>query len=77
MARLRMLAPAMEREYELLERRSDGVLTWRGVVVGLNAARVQTRLLSIETDHECFAVYGPRRQVVARAEPLTKEHLAA
>ena len=67
----------MEREYELFERGSDGVLTWRGIVEGLNAARVQIRLLSIETDHECFAVYGPHRKIVARAEPLTTEDLAA
>ncbi len=72
-----MLAPAMEREYELFERRSDGVLTWRGIVVGLSAARVQTRLLSVETDNECFAIYGPERKVVARAVPLEPRDLAA
>ena len=72
-----MLAPAMEREYELFERRSDGVLTWRGIVVGLSAARVQTRLLSVETDHECFAIYGPDRKIVARALPLAARELAA
>jgi len=65
----RMLPLAMEREYELFERRSDGVLTWRGVVVGLEAARVQARLLSVETDHECFAMHAADKSVVARAMP--------
>lgn len=77
MAWARMIAPAMEREYELFERRGDGVLSWRGVVVGLSAARVRTRLLSIETDNECFAVYGPERSIVARALPLEPAELAA
>lgn len=73
----RMLAPAMEREYELFERRGDGVLTWRGVVVGLSAARVQARLLSVETDNECFAMYSPDKKIVARALPLVRPDLAA
>jgi hypothetical protein len=65
----RMLAPAMEREYELFERRSNGVLNWRGVVYGLTAARTQTRLLAIETDNECFALRSDDRQIVVLATP--------
>ena len=49
-------SPEMDLEYDLLERRSDGVLTWRGAVQGLAAARMQARRLALETGNECFAV---------------------
>ena len=62
---LRMLPPAMEQEYELFERRADGVLNWRGVVTGAAAARVRVQLLALETDNECFALSTPDRRVVA------------
>jgi hypothetical protein len=62
-----MLSPAMEREYELFERRPDGVLNWRGTVQGLAAAQVRVRLLALETSHEVYAMYVPDRRVVARA----------
>jgi hypothetical protein len=66
MALFRMLRRAMDREYELFERRPDGILNWRGVVIGEAAARVRVRLLSVETDNECFAVRTADRTVVAR-----------
>jgi hypothetical protein len=66
MAFFRMLRPAMEQEFELFERRPDGVLNWRGVVIGAAAARVRVRLLAVETDNECFAVRTADRRVVAR-----------
>ena len=66
MAFFRMLPPTMDREYELFERRPDGVLNWRGVVVGGAAARVRVRLLAVETDNECFAVRTADRKVVVR-----------
>lgn len=46
----------MELDYDLLERRSDGVVTWRGAVHGLGTARAQARLLALQTGNECFAV---------------------
>ena len=44
----------MDLEFDLLERRSDGVLTWRGTVRGLAAAHAQARQLAVETGNECF-----------------------
>lgn len=58
----------MDREYELFERRPDGSLNWRGVVHGREQARVRVHLLAIETDHECFAMYTPTREIVWRTE---------
>ena len=60
------IASVMEAEYELFERRTDGVLSWRGVVQGLAAARIRTRLLAIETDHECFARSADREPSTTR-----------
>jgi hypothetical protein len=59
----------MNRDYELFERRSDGVLSWRGVVQGLTNARVTVRLLADETGHECFAMHLPDKEIVARVMP--------
>jgi hypothetical protein len=63
----------MEREYELFERRPDGSLNWRGVVHGLEHARVRVRLLANETDHECFAMYTPAREIVIRVDPAVTQ----
>ena len=64
-----MLRSVMETEYELFERRADGVLNWRGLVQGLSAARVRTRLLAIETENEVYALRSLDRVVVARVAP--------
>lgn len=52
----------MKYEYELYERRADGVLNWRGVVQGLDSARVAVQLLADDTGNECFAVQPGTRQ---------------
>jgi hypothetical protein len=62
-------------EYELFERRLDGSLSWRGVVHGLEHARVRVRLLASETDHECFAMYTPTKEIVLRTDPNESEEL--
>lgn len=62
----------MQRDYELFERRADGSLSWRGVVHGLEEARVRVCLLANETDHECFAMYTPLKQIVVRVDPMNK-----
>jgi hypothetical protein len=59
-------------EYELFERRTDGSLNWRGVVHGLEHARVRVHLLANETDHECFAMHTPTREIVVRIDPVSK-----
>jgi hypothetical protein len=67
----------MECEYELFERRTDGVLTWRGTVQDLDRARLQVKLIALETDNECFALQVPGRQVVAHAETTRNVPAAA
>lgn len=71
-----MLRRAMECEYELFERRLDGVLTWRGTVQQLDMARLRVKLLALETDNECFAMQVPGREVIAHA-PATRGVLPA
>ena len=61
----------MQREFDLFERRTDGTLTYRGVVDGVDNARVRVRLLANETDHECFAICSSTQEIVARIVPFT------
>lgn len=57
----------MDQQYELYERRSNGVLNWRGMVNGLDGARVTVQLLTDETDNECFAArVGTSQPVLIR-----------
>jgi hypothetical protein len=57
----------MHHEYEVYERRADGVVSWRGVVQGLDGARVSVQLLSDDTGNECFAVQcATRRRCIIR-----------
>jgi hypothetical protein len=72
-----MLAPAMERDYELFEHRPDGVLNWRGTVRGLAAAQLQVKLLALETGHDIHAMDAFDRRVVARAAAAVKTPAAA
>jgi hypothetical protein len=60
----------MDLEYDLLERRSDGVLTWRGTVHGLGAAQTQARRLALETGNECFVVVPHGVQAAADRNEL-------
>lgn len=61
----------MHREFDLFERRTDGTLTYRGVVDGVENARVRVRLLANETDHECFAICANTHEIVVRIVPFT------
>lgn len=56
-------------EYDLFERRADGTLSYRGVVRGLEDARVRVHLLADDTDHECFAIHSTTQEVVERVVP--------
>ena len=62
-------------EYELFERRPDGSLNWRGVVRGFEDARVRVCLLATETDHECFAMSTPDKEIVVRMNPPVTEKI--
>ena len=53
----------MDREYDLYERTLDGLL-WRGFARGLENARRRLRRLSLETQHDCFGLYLPTREVI-------------
>jgi hypothetical protein len=56
----------MEREYELFETLPDGSPMWRGHASGLNSVRQQLQRIARETKNECFAIYLPTREIVAR-----------
>jgi len=58
----------MDLDYDLLERRRDGVLTWRGAVHGLATARAQARWLELQTGNECFVV-------VSGEEPVSEQQV--
>ena len=53
----------MDREYDLYERTLDGLL-WRGFARGFENARRRLRRLSLETQHDCFGLYLPTREVI-------------
>jgi hypothetical protein len=55
----------MDREYDLFERMSDGSLSWRGFVKGLEDARLRLARLATETTNECFAIIVTTGDVVA------------
>jgi hypothetical protein len=59
--------------FDLFERRSDGTLTHRGVIEGLDNACVRVRLLADETDHACFAICAETRELVALVVPAATE----
>src|SRR5207248_8306987 len=58
--------PPMEREYELFEKLPDGSPMWRGHASGLNSVRQQLQQIARETKNECFAIYLPTKEIVAR-----------
>ena len=60
----------MDLEYDLFERMPDNSLLWQGCATGLEAARQRVRLINRETGHECFAMYMPMKQIVARVTQL-------
>lgn len=55
----------MMREYDLYESMTDGSFTWRGFARGADAARRRLRILSNETGHRCFGIYGPSKKVIS------------
>jgi len=59
----------MDREYDLYERTSDGLLYWRGFARGSANARRRLHGLSLETGHDCFALYVPTKEVIAVSRP--------
>jgi hypothetical protein len=54
----------MDREYDLYERTFDGLLYWRGFARGFENARRRLHRLSMETQHDCFGLYLPTREVI-------------
>jgi hypothetical protein len=55
----------VQREYDLFEL-LNGALKWRGSAVGLPEARAKLYELSHKTSNECFAMYLPTEEIVAR-----------
>lgn len=60
----------MDREYELFEYRADGSSSWRGVVHGLESARVAIWLLADEIGRECFATDPATKEIVLARTPF-------
>lgn len=56
----------MEREYEIFEQLPDGSPVWRDHASGLPTVRVKLEQLARKTANECFAMYLPTKEVVAR-----------
>jgi len=56
----------MEREYDLFELFPDGTPTWRGHASGLQSVRLKLQEISKTTTNECFALYLPTKEIVAR-----------
>jgi hypothetical protein len=56
----------MEREYELFEKTADGDPLWRGHASGLQEVRLKLQEISRSTTNECFAMYLPTKEIVAR-----------
>lgn len=57
----------MNREYDIFEQLPDGDVEWRGLVVGLEAARARLGLLAKRSKNEFFAMHTPTHEIVARA----------
>jgi hypothetical protein len=56
----------MEREYELFEQLPDGSPIWRGHAFGLQSVCQSLQQIAKETTNECFAMYLPTKEIVAR-----------
>lgn len=56
----------MQKEYDLFELLPDGSPLWRCRVTGLNQVDAKLREIAAETARECFAIYLPTKEIVAR-----------
>jgi hypothetical protein len=56
----------VEREYDVFEQLPDGAPLWRGHASGLLNVRIKLEELARTTSNECFAMYIPTREIVAR-----------
>ncbi len=56
----------LEREYELFEQLADGAPIWRGHASGLHNVRAKLEEMARNTPNECFAIYLPTKEIVAR-----------
>lgn len=56
----------MEREYEIFEQFPDGASVWRGHASGLHNVRAKLEEMARNTVNECFAIYLPTKEIVAR-----------
>jgi len=65
-ARLLRGSAAVDREYDLFEQFPDGFPMWRRRAMGLPEVRRQLTDLCGKTKNECFAMYLPTKEIVAR-----------
>ncbi len=55
-----------DRSYDLFEKLPDQSVVWRGIVHGLQDAKLKLGELAAKTNNECFAMYLPTQEVVGR-----------
>lgn len=58
----------MEREYDIFEQFPDGFPVWRGHASGLGNATLMLQQIAKNTRNECFAMYVPTKEIVARSD---------
>ena len=56
----------MDRVYDLYEQAPKCYPYWRGRACGLREVHLKLRAISQTTANECFAMYLPTKQIVAR-----------
>jgi len=61
-----------QNDYELFECRTDGCLNWRGLVRGLESARVTVWLLADGIGRKCYAMDSVSRTIVLARTPLER-----
>jgi hypothetical protein len=56
----------VEREYDLFEQLPEGTPMWRDHASGLLGVRLKLQEVANSTTNECFAIYLPTKEIVAR-----------
>jgi hypothetical protein len=66
---------AMNREYDIFEKLTDGSVLWRGLVQGLEPARAKLNQLATSSQNEFFAMHTPTKDIVVRVNVSEEDDL--
>jgi len=58
--------PRINREYDIFEQLRDGCPIWRKHAMGLVNTREKLKEIGSTTPNQCFAMYVPTKEIVAR-----------